>query len=132
MENIVPDEEIMGVLRQLELDELVTRVGGLGSDQDWDDLLSIGEQHMLSVARILLAKPAFVFLDRPGSSLPRSQISTLLDLFRERHIGCVVLAKNGESQLRYDHALDLNGDGRWSVRHQLKRDTEEQLADVGC
>ena len=132
MENIVPDEEIMGVLRRLEIDEIVTRVGGLGADQDWDDLLSIGEQHMLSVARILLARPAFVFLDRPGSSLPKSQIAAVLDLFRERSIGCVVLAKNGESQIRYDHALDLNGDGRWSVRRSLKRDTEEQLADVGC
>ncbi|MFM7181550.1 MAG: ABC transporter ATP-binding protein/permease [Verrucomicrobiales bacterium] len=132
MENIVPDEEIMAVLQRLELGELVARVGGLGSDQDWDDLLSIGEQHMLSVARILLARPAFVFLDRPGSSLPKSQIAAVLELFRERSIGCIVLAKNGESQLRYDHALDLNGDGHWSVRQKLKRDTEEQLADVGC
>lgn len=132
LENSVPDEEIMGVLRRLEVDELVTRVGGLGADQDWDDLLSIGEQHMLSVARILLARPAFVFLDRPGSSLPTHQISGLLDLLRERGIGCVVFAKNGESQLRYDHALDLHGDGRWTVRRRLKRDSEEQLADVGC
>jgi putative ATP-binding cassette transporter len=132
MENIVPDGEIINVLRSLELEELVTRLGGLGVEQDWDDLLSIGEQHMLSIARILLARPAFVFLDRPGSSLPKSQIAALLDLFRDRSIGCVVLAKNGESQLRYDHALDLNGDGRWSVRHRLKRDTEEQFADVGC
>ena len=132
MENSVPDEEILHVLRRLEVDELVTRVGGLGADQDWDDLLSIGEQHMLSLARILLAKPAFVFLDRPGSALPKPQIAALLDLFRERGIGCVVLAKNGESQLRYDHALDLHGDGRWSIRREMRRDTEEQLADLTC
>lgn len=132
MENIVPDEEILTVLRRLEIEELVHRVGGLGADQDWDDLLSIGEQHMLSLARILLARPAFVFLDRPGSALPNARIAAILDLFRERSIGCIVLAKNGESQLRYDSALDLNGDGRWSVRQSLKRDTEELLTDVSC
>ena len=46
------------------------------SDHDWDDLLSIGEQHLLSVSRILLAKPAFVFLDRPGRARSAGSVAS--------------------------------------------------------
>ena len=93
---------------------------GLDTDQDWDDLLSIGEQHMLSVARIFLAKPAFVFLDRPGSSLPKNQISSILDMSGQG-IGVVILSKNGESRLRYDAVLEFKGEGAWEVRRELPR-----------
>ncbi len=131
-EDSTPDTVILEVLRRLKVDEVVERVGGLGSDQDWDDLLSIGEQHMLSIARILLARPAFVLLDRPGSSIPKPQIAAVLELFSERGIGCVVLAKNGESQLRYDGCLDIRADGEWTIRQNAPVSNEETLADLMC
>ena len=111
MELVTPDAEIMEVLGKLGLDDVVSHANGLDTDQDWDDLLSIGEQHLLSVARIFLAKPAFVFLDRPGSSLPKNQISSILDMLTEQGIGVVILSKNGESRLRYDAVLEITGGG---------------------
>lgn len=116
MEEVTPDREIEEVLRGLGLEELVARAGGLGADKDWDDLFSIGEQHILSVARIFLAHPAFVFLDRPGSALPKEQIATILDRLEASGIGVVVLAKNGESGLRFDSVLAIGPEGRWEVR----------------
>ena len=62
--------------------------------------------------------PAFVYLDRPGSSLPKSQISVILDMLKEQGIGVVVLAKNGESRLHYDSSLEIKADGRWEVHHE--------------
>jgi putative ATP-binding cassette transporter len=80
MESVSKDPAIHAVLHRLGLHQAVERVGGLDAEQDWDDVFSIGEQHLLSIARIFLAHPAFVFLDRPGSSLPKSQISTILGM----------------------------------------------------
>ena len=127
-----PDAVIRGVLASLEMDTVVARVGGLDSSQDWDDLLSIGEQHMLSLARILLAKPAFVLLDRPGSSLPKPQIVKVLELLTAGNIGCVVLAKNGESQLSYDGRLEIHNDGSWTVREDDPAKPSDPLDDLTC
>jgi len=115
MESVTKDAEIMIVLHKLGLETPVERVGGLDADKDWDDVLSIGEQHMLSIARIFLARPAFVFLDRPGSSLPKSQIVTMLDMLTDHGIGVVVFAKDGEAHLRYDSILEIKAEGKWVV-----------------
>jgi putative ATP-binding cassette transporter len=115
-EALTSDSSIMEILQRLEIDDVVERASGLDTDQDWDNLLSISEQHLLSITRILIAKPVFVFLDRPGSSLPESQIATLLEMLAEQGTGVVVLAKNGESQLRYDAQIDIRSDGSWEVQ----------------
>lgn len=110
-----PDAEIAAVLGRLGLEEMVTRVGGLHVDRDWDGYLSISEQHLLAVARILLTRPVFAVLDRPGSSLSSSQISIILDLLAEQGIGTLVLAKDSESHLPYDAKLIISDDGTWRI-----------------
>ena len=131
MELITPDSEIMEVLEKLGLRDVVTHANGLDTNQDWDDLLSIGEQHLLSVSRIFLAKPAFVFLDRPGSALAKNQIASILDMLKEQGTGVVILSKNGESRLRYDAVLEIMPNGAWEVRRELPADGAD-LQDLSC
>jgi putative ATP-binding cassette transporter len=124
------DTEVHIILHRLGLEETVQRAGGLDAEKDWDDEFSIGEQHMLSIARIFLAKPAFVFLDRPGSSLPKSQISVILEMLAEQGIGAVVLAKNGEARLRYDAVLEIRPDGTWRSHFESGGDSHGDHADL--
>jgi putative ATP-binding cassette transporter len=131
-ENVVSDEVIHSVMAKLDLEEIIARAHGLDTDQDWDDLLSIGEQHLLSVSRIFLAKPAFVFLDRPGSALTKNQISGILEKLSEQGIGSVVLSKNGESRLRYDSILEIKADGTWEVSNEGVADANGDLNDLSC
>ncbi len=130
MENVTPDSEIIAVLRKLGLEETVERAGGLAADKDWDDVFSIGEQHMLSIARIFLAKPGFVYLDRPGSSLPKSQISIILDMLSAQGIASVILSKNGESRLHYDACLEIKPDGSWEVHLDPSGTAHSDSADL--
>jgi len=135
MEHVVRDSDIDLVLHKLGLKATVERVGGLNTSRDWDDSLSIGEQHMLSVARIFLARPAIVYLDRPGSALPKSQIAMILDMLTEQGIGVVVLSKNGEARLRYDACLEIKADGKWEVRRDVGLEPHEEhsdLRDLSC
>lgn len=130
LESVTKDSAILSVLHNLGLADTVARVGGLDAEKDWDDAFSIGEQHMLTVARIFIARPAFVFLDRPGSSLPKSQISAILDMLTARNIGVVVLARNGEARLRYDSCLEIKPNGKWSLHHETGTDMSEGHADL--
>lgn len=131
-EHSTSDADILSVLNMLSLDEVLQRIGGLDTEQDWDDLLSIGEQHQLSVARLFLAKPKFVFLDRPGSALSKTQISGILDILRAQGVGVVVLAKNGESRLHYDAVLEIRSDGSWEVRNEIPREVDSALENLSC
>ena len=130
LESVTKDAQILPVLQNLNLTETVARVGGLEADKDWDDEFSIGEQHMLTVARIFLARPAFVFLDRPGSSLPKSQISSILDMLSAQGIGVVIFAKNGESRLRYDSCLEIMPNGKWEIHQDPNADLHNDHADL--
>jgi putative ATP-binding cassette transporter len=135
MESATKDSAIHAALHRLGLHQIVERVGGLDAEQDWDDVFSIGEQHLLSIARIFLAHPAFVFLDRPGSSLSKPQISTILEMLSEHGIGAVVLAKNGESGLHYDACLEIKSDGRWEIIREPGSDEHggnADLRDLSC
>jgi len=135
MEAQSKDPQIHILLHRLGLHQTVERIGGLDAEQDWDDVFSIGEQHLFSIARILLARPAFVFLDRPGSSLSKSQIQTVFDMLAEQHIGTVVLAKNGESGLQYDARLEILEHGQWKIHHGNGGDSHtphEELRDLSC
>jgi putative ATP-binding cassette transporter len=129
------DPAIHAVLHRLGLHQVVERVGGLDTEKDWDDVFSIGEQHLLSIARIFLAHPSFVFLDRPGSSLSKPQISTILEMLSEHGIGAVVLAKDGESSLHYDACLEIKADGRWEIIREPGSDEpggHGDLRDLSC
>lgn len=128
MENSISDTEIHQVLERLNLEATVQRVGGLDAERNWDEALSIGEQHMLSIARLFLAKPKFVFLDRPESSLPRQQILQILQILSERGIGVAVFSKNNDWPSGFDAVVELNGGGKWQLHKQLHAD----LLDLSC
>lgn len=132
MEAVMPDSEIIAVLRQLDLVETVEHAGGLGADKDWDEAFSISEQHLLSIARLLLSRPAFVFLDRPGSSLPTPKIAAILDMLTAQNIGVVILSNNGEAHLKYDFHLTLKAGGRWDLHREVPADTHDEWGDLNC
>ncbi|WP_295456519.1 ABC transporter transmembrane domain-containing protein [uncultured Thiodictyon sp.] len=109
------DEGILNCLRQLRLVAAIERAGGLDSEKNWSELLSLGEQQTLAFARVLLAEPAFVFLDHPSRSLSEAQIDELLCLLRERDITYVTLGEEDDDTALYDQLLTIHRDGHWTL-----------------
>ena len=110
----IPEKNILQTLKTLNLESLLSGFGGLDTRHHWENTLPLSDQQLLVIARILLAKPRFVFLERPGATLSPEQTDRVLNLFTERKITYVAFAENGISLERYDAILELPGSGAWA------------------
>jgi len=113
-EGVIGDEQIATVLHGLGLKPVLERTGGLDVERDWDDVLSLAEQQLFSVARVVLAAPRFAFLERPRTALGSEQTDRILSLLWERSITYLTLGDGGDSLGDYDAVLELAGDGGWT------------------
>lgn len=115
---VAPDDaSVLAVLRHLRLEHLAQAEAGLDSERDWLNHLGLGEQLRLVLARVLLARPALVFLDRLRVSLDFAEQRRVLELLHEYGIGYLLLGKPGDALELFDGALDIAVDGSWSL-HQ--------------
>ena len=108
------NEQITSVLRALDLDGVLERVGGLAVERDWDDVLSLGEQQLLSIARVVLAAPRFVFLERPRAALGAEHVDRVLRLLQDSSITYLTLGDGGDRPDDHDVVLELADDGGWT------------------
>jgi putative ATP-binding cassette transporter len=113
-EGVVRDEQIATVVRKLDLEGALERVGGLNAERDWDDVLSLGEQQLLCAARAVLAAPRFVFLERPRAVLDAAHADRVLNLLQERSITYLTLGGDGDRPDDHNAVLELAEDGGWT------------------
>lgn len=111
----VSDSEILKELKNMGLESLVRRFGGIRSLKEWDEELSLAEKYKIALIRILFVKPKFLILDRPGSILGKYEISKLLKLFHRLGVTTVVIAKDEETVLEYDYHLNISHFGEWTL-----------------
>ncbi len=114
----VREEDMMETLRTLKIETLVTRFGGLDRRQHWENILALEDQQLLVIARVLLARPSFAFLDRPSTTLGAEQVDWALGMLGERSISYVTF-EDDESPVRlerYDTVLKLKEGGAWDSR----------------
>jgi vitamin B12/bleomycin/antimicrobial peptide transport system ATP-binding/permease protein len=65
----VTEQELNQALEKVNLGDLAKRSGGFDLEQDWDEILSLGEQQRLAFARVVINKPRYVILDEATSAL---------------------------------------------------------------
>ncbi len=109
----VDDARIHDVLRAFGVEGIVARAGGLDAERDWDDLLSLGEQQLLSFVRIALATPRFALLDRPATLLGTDTVVHVLDLLAKQSITVVTFAPDAALAAQHDARLELVDGGLW-------------------
>jgi putative ATP-binding cassette transporter len=111
----ITDEQIEKIADALDLDGVIDRVG-LDSEVDWASALSLGEQQLVAVARLVLAEPQFAFLERPHTTLTPDQVAAMLDLLTEHAITYVTIDDRELELDRYDALLELGAGGAWEWR----------------
>jgi putative ATP-binding cassette transporter len=110
------DAHVEEVLRELGFDHLIRRTGGLDVERDWNDTLALAELQTLSFARVLLAAPRFVVLDRPTTVLGAEVGERALDVLAAKSITAVTFAADASLAGRHDASLELGETGSWAWR----------------
>jgi putative ATP-binding cassette transporter len=102
----VPTEQIDEVLREVGLERLSPELDKVDL---WAQRLSGGEQQRLALARVLLAKPAIIFLDEATASLDDDGQSMLYGLLRKLpwHPTIISVGHRGELRQFHDRVLEL-------------------------
>ncbi|MFZ6641696.1 ABC transporter ATP-binding protein/permease [Undibacterium sp. TC4M20W] len=109
------DEQLLEILDQVYLPQLAERVGGLSAVQDWEKLLSVGEQQRMAFARILVHTPEIVILDEATSALDSANESALYARLRESGVTLISIAHRPAVLKHHTHVLHLLGDGAWKL-----------------
>jgi putative ATP-binding cassette transporter len=102
------------LLEPLGLGELVERAGGFDREADWERLLSLREQQLLAIARILAAAPPVALLHEIGTTLDADQVAQVISLLSKAGVAVVMVGKQGNTA-NFDAVLELDLDGQWRL-----------------
>jgi putative ATP-binding cassette transporter len=111
------DAQLQSLLEQVCLPDVVARFGGFDTQQDWPRVLSLGEQQRIAIARALLVKPSYLFLDEATSAVDFMTERSLYATLAESGITCVSVGHRDSILSFHQHELRLLGHGRWQIRH---------------
>ena len=116
-ECVIPDEQLLAALDDVALGHLSNR---LNETQDWAKVLCPGEQQRIAFARVLLHKPAVIFLDESTSSLDEGNEYALYRLVRTRIPDTIMVSIAHRATVRqhHTHHLELLGGGGWDFQRQ--------------
>jgi putative ATP-binding cassette transporter len=115
-ERTIPNERLLEVLQEVQLEAVLERVGGLNVEQrDWSSILSLGEQQTLAFARLLLNEPDFAFLDEATSALAPERVRGLYDLLARTSTTYITVGSGADLFEYHDVLLQFHGDGTWRL-----------------
>jgi putative ATP-binding cassette transporter len=104
------NETLARTLADVGLPALAQR---LNEEAHWNRILSLGEQQRLAIARALLQKPDFLFLDEATASLDEESEAALYELLRKQLGDTTVISIGHRSTLAafHDRKIVLTRDG---------------------
>ena len=115
----VEEQQLQQVLEQVNLAGLDERFGGFDAEQDWADVLSLGEQQRLTFARLLLNQPKYAILDEATSALDLGNEERLYHHLQAK--GTTFLSVGHRSTLANYHQslLELSQDKTWQIKEPM-------------
>jgi len=108
------DDELWSALRTAGIEAVVRRVGGLDVEREWDGALSVEEQRLMEIARMLLAAPSFVVLTRLDASVGASVATESRAALSARGIGQLALENQVPVGGEFDEVVQIAADGSWT------------------
>ncbi|KZV53751.1 ABC transporter D family member 1-like [Dorcoceras hygrometricum] len=111
------DAQLRTILENVKLLYLLEREGGWDSNQNWEDILSLGEQQRLGMARLFFHKPQFGILDECTNATSVDVEEHLYKL--ATNSGITVITSSQRPALIPFHSVELrliDGEGAWELR----------------
>lgn len=109
------DARLQEVLEQVNLGNLIERVGGLDTVLDWSDVLSLGEQQRLGFARLFLHRPRYAVLDESTSALDVNNEKHLYQMLRDADITYISVGHRPTLIPYHQLVLEILNGGKWRL-----------------
>ncbi|XP_047326997.1 ABC transporter D family member 1-like [Impatiens glandulifera] len=110
------DVQLRSILENVKLVYLLDREGGFDVTKNWEDILSLGEQQRLGMARLFFHKPKFGILDECTNATSVDVEEQLYQLACD--MGITVLTSSQRPALLAFHSKELrliDGEGQWEL-----------------
>ena len=105
------DQHMLDILREVQLETLASRMGGLSAVHDWSKVLSLGEQQRLAFARVCYTKPSVVFLDEATSALDLDNERIMYAALKAQNVTYVSVGHRPSLLAYHNKKLVLKGPG---------------------
>lgn len=113
------DEELQQILVKVGKGYISERYGGFNAVRNWGRELSLGEQQCISMARLLIHKPKYAFLDEASSAL---DLETEQNIYKQiLQSGSTIISVGHRASILPFHCYNLNllGEGKWKL-HEIE------------
>lgn len=111
------DAHLKAILEKVKLLYLLEREGRWDASQNWEDILSLGEQQRLGMARLFFQKPRYGILDECTNA---TSVDVEEHLYRiANDMGITVVTSSQRPALIPFHSTELrliDGEGKWEHR----------------
>ncbi|KAK7123437.1 hypothetical protein R3I93_021761 [Phoxinus phoxinus] len=113
----IDDERILKYLELVGLSNLLTRIGGLDTQVNWNwyDVLSPGEMQRLCFARLFYLQPKYAVLDEATSALTEEAEGQLYKACKQLGMTLISLGHRSTLEKHHDVMLRLCEGGQWEL-----------------
>ena len=111
----ISPQRLQKELEEVNLPDLIERVGGLDTELNWADFLSLGEQQRLAFARLRLTQPRYAILDEATSALDVVNEKRLYQLLLDSGTTYISVGHRPTLVQYHQYVLELVGNGNWQV-----------------
>lgn len=110
----VTEQRLGEIMKMCKLGEFVER---LDDNENWAQILSLGEQQRIAFARALLHRPQWLFMDEATSALDEQTEMAMHRLIHEQLSGSAIISVGHRSTLMeyHDRALNITEAGGWKL-----------------
>ncbi|KAJ1034310.1 hypothetical protein NDA18_001172 [Ustilago nuda] len=119
------DEDLLDILRVLQIEHIVAREGGWDVQREWRDALSGGDKQRIAMARLFYHKPKYAILDECTSAVTLEIEKVMYDHATE--LGITMLTVSHRPSLWKYHSFVLQYDGQGGYVF-TELDAEKRLA----
>ena len=121
----VKDDDLLEILKTVEVGHIVDRVGGWDAEEEWRDVLSGGLQQRVAMARLFYHAPRYAILDECTSSVTLEIEKAMYDQAKALGITLMTVSHRRSLWKYHDNILQFDGHGNY-IFTQL--DAERRLA----
>lgn len=115
-ESDLSNDKLGEILEKVNLPHLVERFGSLDTENNWGEVLSLGEQQRVAFARILINQPRYVVLDEATSALDVENEASLYEKLKAMNVTYISVGHRPTLQQYHQLVLELAEDQSWQIK----------------